>query len=89
MAKEKKLEEKVTKKIANDNSFRAPNEIDSSYRRDNNNTNSENDQSVSFENSSALTLTKKKQQYLEQGIIDRSGAYDYAADPSTYKKARK
>ena len=34
-------------------------------------------------------LTKKKKQYLEQAIVDRSGAYDYAADPSNYKKARK
>lgn len=26
---------------------------------------------------------------MEQAIIDRSGAYDYAADPQNYKKARK
>ena len=53
------------------------------------NTQSEGDQSVSFEGSSCLPLTKKKQQYLEQAIIDRSGQYDYAEDPGTYKKARK
>ena len=26
---------------------------------------------------------------MEQAIVDRSGAYDYAQDPSNYKKARK
>lgn len=26
---------------------------------------------------------------MEQAIVDRSGAYDYAEDPKNYKKARK
>ena len=26
---------------------------------------------------------------MEQAIVDRSGAYDYARDPQNYKKARK
>jgi len=34
-------------------------------------------------------ISKKKKQYLEQQIIDRSGNYDYAEDPTQYKKARK
>ena len=34
-------------------------------------------------------LTKKKKEYMEQAIVDRSGAYDYAQDPQNYKKARK
>ena len=33
--------------------------------------------------------SKKKQQYVEQEIHDRSGTYRYGADPATYKKARK
>ena len=36
-----------------------------------------------------VSLSKKKKQYLEQEIVDRSGAYNYAEDPDTYKKARK
>ena len=36
-----------------------------------------------------VDLTKKKQQYMEQDIRDKSGAYNYDADPVTYKKARK
>ena len=34
-------------------------------------------------------LSKKKQQYMEQNIRDKSGEYNYDADPVTYKKARK
>lgn len=34
-------------------------------------------------------LSKKKMQYLEQKISDRSGSYCYAEDPTLYKKARK
>ena len=48
----------------------------------------EGEQTTSFEQTANL-LSKKKQQYLEQAIVDRSGAYDYAQDPAQYKKARK
>ena len=34
-------------------------------------------------------LTKKKQQYKDQNIRDKTGVYNYDADPVTYKKARK
>ena len=34
-------------------------------------------------------ISKKKKQYLEQQIVDRSGNYDYREDPNQYKKARK
>ena len=34
-------------------------------------------------------LSKKKMQYLEQRISDRTGSYSYAEDPTLYKKARK
>ena len=34
-------------------------------------------------------LTKKKQQYLEKPIEDKSGKYDWETDPAAYKKARK
>lgn len=34
-------------------------------------------------------LSKKKIQYLEQKISDRTGSYNYAEDPTLYKKARK
>ena len=34
-------------------------------------------------------LSKKKMQYLEQKISDRTGSYCYAEDPSLYRKARK
>lgn len=48
----------------------------------------EGDHTTSFE-ATHNTLTKKKKQYMEQAIVDRSGAYDYAEDPQNYKKARK
>ena len=52
-----------------------------------------NDDHTSFEQTSGGTilagLSKKKRQYLTQAIEDRSGAYNYAKDPDTYKKARK
>ena len=58
-----------------------------------NNLTAEDDNTNSFERTSGGTilanLSKKKQQYIEQTIVDRSGAYDYAQDPDTYKKARK
>lgn len=50
------------------------------------------EQTSSFERTAGGSMTglsKKKLQYLEQGIVDRSGAYDYAQDPDNYKKARK
>ena len=34
-------------------------------------------------------ITKKKQQYMEQKIEDKTGTYDYELDPVMYKKARK
>lgn len=37
----------------------------------------------------AFLLSKKKREYLEQKIEDRSGQFDYEADPIAYKKARK
>lgn len=33
--------------------------------------------------------SKKKQQYIDQRIEDRSGVFDFEADPAAYKKARK
>ena len=59
-----------------------------------NNLTAEYEQTEScFEQTAGGTIltgrSKKKQQYLEQEIVDRSGAYNYAEDPTSYKKARK
>ena len=34
-------------------------------------------------------LTKKKKQYIEQEIVDKTGVFTYQEDPTQYKKARK
>lgn len=34
-------------------------------------------------------FSKKKQQYMEQKIQDRSGVFNFEEDPQAYKKARK
>ena len=52
----------------------------------------DNDASNSLDNSSRAdgkNLTKKKKQYIEQEIIDKTGTFTYKEDPSQYKKARK
>ena len=41
----------------------------------------EGEQTTSFEHT-PNPLSKKKKQYLEQAIVDRSGAYDYAKEPT-------
>jgi len=55
------------------------------------NQNLSHDESNSFEHTvgGTVNLSKKKQQYITQDIVDRSGAYSYADDPLNYKKARK
>ena len=35
------------------------------------------------------TLSKKKKQYIEQKIEDKTGVFSYQDDPNQYKKARK
>ena len=51
----------------------------------------DDDNTTSFEQTvgGTVSLSKKKREYLEQAITDRSGAYNYAEDPTNYKKARK
>lgn len=34
-------------------------------------------------------ISKKKKQYLEQEIVDKTGKFTYQEDPTQYKKARK
>ena len=37
----------------------------------------------------SIKLTKKKKEYLEKAIEDKSGVFNYNEDPNAYKKARK
>jgi len=97
LTKEKIQEDRLSKKLsgpAQEQSFKEPAPKFQSRTDDEseNNTLTEEDNMTSFEctmGGTDLGLSKKKRQYLEQEIIDRSGAYNYAEDPSTYKKARK
>lgn len=40
-------------------------------------------------NKEDMLLSKKKQEYLQQQILDKTGTYNYVEDPQGYKKARK
>jgi len=95
-------EERVTKKLGmgatpTDNGFKEPQSAKAQSRTDEESASvkessmTAEDQTTSFDQTinGTFNLSKKKLQYLEQGIIDRSGAYDYAQDPDNYKKARK
>jgi len=37
----------------------------------------------------SIKLTKKKKEYLEKAIEDKSGVFNYNENPNAYKKARK
>lgn len=97
-------EEKLVKKLngpgtvlsATDSEFKAPAPKKglplSGNESDRDNTLTDEDQMTqTFECTmgGTVSMSKKKKQYLEQDIVDRSGAYNYAEDPNTYKKARK
>lgn len=95
------FEDKVTNKLISTETttmFKAPRakqstRTDEDSEVDNNTLTAEEENTTSFEHTvggSTITgLSKKKKEYLEQAIVDRSGAYEYADDPSNYKKARK
>ena len=66
--------------------------IESAGSENNNNTltaDEDQDSSAIFDDQTQFVLSKKKREYLEQKIEDRSGQFDYQADPTAYKKARK
>ncbi len=96
-----RFEDKVTNKLISTETttmFKAPRvkqstRTDEDSEVDNNTLTAEEENTTSFEHTvggSTITgLSKKKKEYLEQAIVDRSGAYEYADDPSNYKKARK
>lgn len=96
LTKEKLHEEKLTKMLGglnhannNNSSLAADEESEENRQVLENSLTAEDEQSDSDDNTRQIGLTKKKQQYLEQAIVDRGGAYKYDADPQAYKKARK
>ena len=52
-------------------------------------THSSADENLASGPKSVRRLTKKKLQYLEKPIEDKSGKFDWETDPVAYKKARK
>ena len=50
---------------------------------------SEEENSMEQSDMTSIKLTKKKKEYLEKAIEDKSGVFNYNDDPNAYKKARK
>lgn len=61
------------------------------YDRDDatNSLDDSNANSRSDTNTASGNLSKKKKQYIEQAIVDKTGVFSYVQDPNLYKKARK